>query len=244
MEERIRGSLGARGSLGKTRWRTIAGYELAPESELESLLLDLSRDLTKSLSARFELQHDIQPAITEGRLSVNWLTDYAIVSPRLEIDTENEVYAGLNMRFGVTRDPQSGDVIVTNRPVAQRGGVSARVYLDRDGDYRYTEGIDEYIEGVTVKAIHSGTNAPTNEEGIAFLYDLQSHRLTDIAIERDTFDDPFWIPAFEGVSVRPRPGSTTEINFPVHVSGEIDGTVYVTDKEGDQKPAKGQAVVI
>lgn len=239
VEERIRGSLGARGSLGKTRWRTIAGYELAPESELESLLLDLSRDLSKSLSARFELEHDIQPAITEGRLSVNWLTDYAIVSPRLEIDTEDEVYAGLNMRFGVTRDPKSGDVVVTNRPVAQRGGVSARVYLDPDGDHRYTEGIDKYIEGVTVKAVHSGTNATTNEDGIAFLYDLQSHRLTDIAIERDTFDDPFWIPAFEGVSIRPRPGSTTEIDFPVHVSGEIDGTVYVTDKDGDQKPAKG-----
>lgn len=239
VEERLRGAFSARGSMGKTRWRSIAGYELSPETELESLLLDLSRKMTKNLSARFELEHNVRPSLTTGTMSLNWLTDYAVISPRLEIDSENEVFASMNMRFGVTRDPHSGDIVVTNRPVAQRGGVSARVYLDRDGDYRYTEGIDEFLEGVTVKAVHSGGNAPTNEDGIAFLYDLQSNRLTDIEIERGTFDDPFWIPAFEGISVRPRPGSVTEVDFPVHISGEIDGTVYITDRAGDRRPAKG-----
>jgi hypothetical protein len=238
VEDRFDGSLGVRGGYKKFRWRSRLNYEIYPEKQLETLLFDLSRKLTKQLSARFELERDIEPGVTEGRISANYVNDKMILTPKLEMNTEEEVIASFNMRFGLTREPQAGELVITSKPVSQRGGVSARVYLDLDGDLVFSEG-DQILEGVNVKSLHSHGQAFTNEEGIAFLYDLQSNRLTDIVLDNNSFDDPFWISAKSGISVRPRPGSVTEVGFPVHVSGEVDGTVYLINADGDSRAAKG-----
>jgi hypothetical protein len=237
-DERFHGSFGVRGNYNKYRWRTRANYEISPETEVESLLFDLSRKVSKQLSARFELERNLDPGVTEGRVSANYVTDKFVVSPKLEMNTEEEVVASVNMRLGLTREPRTGELVMTSKPVSQRGGVSAKVYLDLDGNEIFSEG-DELLEGVNVKSLHTHGQAFTNEEGIAFIYDLQSNRLTDIVIDEQSFEDPFWISAKSGVSVRARPGATTEVEFPIHVSGEVDGTVYLTNDKGDSRPAKG-----
>jgi hypothetical protein len=39
--------------------------------------------------------------------------------------------------------------------------------------------------------------------------------------------DPLWTTALDGVRIVPRPGHAIQLDFPVFMSGEADGTVYL-----------------
>jgi hypothetical protein len=52
-------------------------------------------------------------------------------------------------------------------------------------------------------------------------------QLTDINLDTETLQDPAWVSGFEGVSILPRQGYVASVEFPIHMSGEIDGTVFV-----------------
>jgi hypothetical protein len=57
----------------------------------------------------------------------------------------------------------------------------------------------------------------------------------DITVDAQTLEDPYWAPERKGVRLVPRPGHVAELDFPVVLTSEIDGTVYLqgkTDRRG------------
>jgi hypothetical protein len=130
-------------------------------------------------------------------------------------------------------DPLSSSVVFSGRPVGGLGGVSALVYLDKDGSFSYNEG-DELLPDVTIEAVHANRRAETDENGVAFLYNLAAGQLTDVLVQDNSLPDALYVAGREGVAVLPRPGNTTELDFPIHMAGEIDGTVYKASLEGDK----------
>jgi len=66
----------------------------------------------------------------------------------------------------------------------------------------------------------------TNEEGVLLLTGLPAWRDVDVTIPPQGLEDPYWSPRFEGFTVRTRPGKAALVEFPVIVTGEIDGVVY------------------
>jgi len=83
----------------------------------------------------------------------------------------------------------------------------------------------------------------SDERGIAFIPDLEQNHLTDIVVDQSTFADSYDMSLFEGVSIRPHPGSVTKLDFPVVVSGEMDGQSSVASDSGTQ-PARNLQVVL
>ena len=67
----------------------------------------------------------------------------------------------------------------------------------------------------------------TDEDGIGFLTGLPAHQPLNLSVAPETVADPLWTIALDGVRVVPRPGHAMQLDFPVFLSGEIDGTVYV-----------------
>lgn len=61
---------------------------------------------------------------------------------------------------------------------------------------------------------------------------LPTRQYVDIAVDRQTLEDPYWAPLREGVRLVPRPGRPAELDFPVILTSEIDGTVYLLEKGG------------
>lgn len=235
-EDTLSGAASARGGLLGIMWRGGATYEAMPESEFRSLFLDASRKIAKDLMARFEVSHELVPSITEGRASLIWTGEHVTIAPSIRMDTEDQLQAALNVRFGLSQDPRDGSLAVSGKSLSGKGGVSALVYLDRNGDRVFSEG-DDLLKDVKVEAVHSGKKSFSGDDGIAFLYDLPVNRVTDVELDENTLEDPFWIPGFEGISVRPRAGMVTEVDFPVHISGEVDGTVYIEGSSGGRHPA-------
>ncbi|HWI10872.1 MAG TPA: carboxypeptidase-like regulatory domain-containing protein, partial [Burkholderiaceae bacterium] len=65
---------------------------------------------------------------------------------------------------------------------------------------------------------------------IAWLDRLPTRQGVDIAVDAQTLEDPYWASQRKGVRVLPRPGRVAEMDFPVVLTSEIDGTVYLIDK--------------
>ncbi len=213
------------GAYGANRFRLASEYAIKPDSELRNILARYNRRFSKKLDVELGVTNRVQSAITEYSGKIDWQAGFIRLTPTVTYDTNKNFFAGLNTRFGVLRDPSDGRVKVYGRNVANLGGVSAFVFLDKDGDGKFN-GDDEPIEGVIVKAPQNGGRIVTDENGIALFSAMTALRKTDIYLDKDSLQDPTWVSGFEGVSIIPRQGYIAEVKFPVHYAGEIDGSVY------------------
>jgi len=81
--------------------------------------------------------------------------------------------------------------------------------------------------------LNSGySQSRTDENGIAFITAIQPYQSMDVIIAPETLADPLWHPALDGINILPRPGNSMVIDFPIFMTGEIDGTVYLS--KGDK----------
>jgi hypothetical protein len=225
------GAFSARGRAFNTLIRGTLDYEILPETNITQYLLRLSRGITPKVDIDVDLRHKPLEKYSIAEVGVNWTGDHMILSPSISYDSNQAINAFMNMRFGLARDPYNDKIVMSGRQVTSNGGVSAKVFLDRDGDNIFSDG-DELLEGVVVEAIHARREAETDANGEAFLYNLPTTLVTDIAVQEGSAFDPAWVSGFPGISLRPRPGHVTRIEFPIHMSGEVDGVLYARNPGG------------
>ncbi|MBI2233933.1 MAG: hypothetical protein HYU57_02860, partial [Micavibrio aeruginosavorus] len=236
-EELFNGDFSVRGRALKALWRAGVGYEIKPDNGITDYRLGVSRAISKTVHGDASIKHDTIDNYTIGEVALDWEGEKVNISPSVSYDSDSVIDAQVSMRFGLTRDPYTGDILMRGKNVSGKGGVSARVFLDRNGDSLYSEG-DELLEGVSVRAIQSNRTMETDKNGEVFLYDLPAGELTDVVVEEGGSMDATWISGFPGVSVRPRPGLVSRVEFPIHMSGEIDGTLYARISSEKPHPLK------
>ncbi len=223
------------GSYGRNRLRIAADYKIKPDSELENVLAKYSRDITNDLDFEMAVNRRPQTNFTEYSAKIDWQAGFMRISPSVSYNNEQDFFAGLNTRFGVLKEPShgridGGGIKTYDRNLTNSGIVSAFVYLDKNGDGNFN-GDDEPLEDVIVTSLQNGGRKYTDENGVALFTSMSNLRLTDVFIDPDALQDPVWVSGSEGVSILPRAGYVAEINFPVHISGEIDGYIYARDHE-------------
>jgi hypothetical protein len=148
-------------------------------------------------------------------------------------DTEKNFAAFLNMRFGLVYDGMKKSYDLTRQQITNQGTVDAFVYFDKDGNKKF-DGTDEPIKDARVTSVQVTRAKQTDETGYAHLFNLPEYEPTDIVLEQSSLSDPYMVPGFDGASVYPAPGRPVRIEFPVHLSGELDGTVYRQTPRGLQ----------
>lgn len=226
------------GGFGKNRLRLTADYNIAPEARLDRVSANLRRYITPKAEGELDLQHYTDPKLTEGSVRLNWDAGFANISPGVTYNSDNDVVATLNTRFGLARNPATGSIKMFDRAISTYGGVSAFVYLDKNGDSIFNEG-DEPIEGATISAPQNGGRQTTDENGYAIFHNMSQLRLTDVFVDSSNLPDPYWVAGCKGVSVVPREGHVYALEFPVHMSGEVDGMVYARDNAGNSSAVRG-----
>jgi hypothetical protein len=232
-DTRTDGNTNIRGSLWRNNWRAGARYNISPVFEPVEYSLDISRRLKRNLRGTLDVEHKPLSDETEGRASLSFTGQHLTLSPSVTYDDDKNLGAFVNLRTALAYDPHSEKAVFTGRSIERNGGVSAFVYLDKDGDLKFSED-DEPLRDVEVRALHANRSAETNENGVAFIYNLPSGRVTDTFVEENTLPDAFFIAGTEGVSVAPRAGQVTQVDFPIHISGEIDGTIYKQELGGNK----------
>lgn len=241
-EDVIDASASVSGRALGNRLRLSANYDVKPEGELNSVTASLNRRVNKDVDVDFSVVQRPQNSLTEYQARLDWQAGFIRISPSIRYNSESDFFAGLNTRFGFLKDPSDGKVRFYDENLTSRGLVSAYVFLDHDGDGKFGDG-DEPLPDVMVRAPQSGHRVRTDENGVALFHRLQLLKLTDIYVDGETLQDPTWISGFEGVSVYPREGYVAQVDFPVHVSGEIDGTLYANVVGSDIDGVKPQPVV-
>ncbi len=225
------------GSFGRDRVRLRSNYQLKPENQLTSVNLTYTHDFNRDLDMDLELDRSIDPSLTEVSAQLNWLAGWGRISPSIRYNSDNDFFAGLNTNFGWARDPQGGGSRTFDQSITGNGGISVFVFLDENGDGQFNNN-EQPLEGVTVRALQNGGREQTNENGIAFFNRVRELKLTDVVLEEDTLEDPYWISGFEGASILPREGYVAELQFPIHIAGELDGTLYARRQNQKATPLR------
>lgn len=213
------------GRYSKNNIRFISNYEIQPDAGLDSLTATLRRRVFENSTFDLDLRHQVDPDLTEVSSRLNWQAGFARISPSITYNSDNDVFAGLSTSFGIAKDPITNNIYSFDRNITSNGAMSVQVFLDQNGDGIFNEGEDP-LEDIQVRALQNGGQVKTDAKGIAFFNNMAELRRTDVIIDEDSLKDPFWISGFEGVSVLPREGYVAELSYPIHIAGEMDGTLY------------------
>ncbi len=226
-ETRVTDSLSGRYSFGKVFARAGVNYNIKPDAAVNDYFSQVTYQPNNRFSGDIQVEHEPDPRLTRGRLSLNYRHDKFRVTPFVEADTDSKMAAGVRLLTTFVDEPGKTLPMITSDRVAGRGLVSSFVFHDKDGNGLYDTGKDQPLPDVIVESVNVKRREATNAEGFSLIKDLPENFVTDIRVDQATLPDTFMIPGFEGVSVFPRAGQMVELAFPIHMSGEIDGTIYV-----------------
>lgn len=229
-ETRVDNTFAARVSRG--RFFTTAGvnYNIRPDSEVDNYFGQVSYYPTSRLSSDLTVAYDPKKTLTEARATVNYRHDKFRISPYVDVDSDSNVETGMRLSSTFIDRPNSTLPIMTSKKIIGRGLVSSFVFYDKNGNNIFDEG-DEPLPDVYVESVNISRREPTDDKGYSLIKDLPEKFATDIRIDQSSLPDPFMIPGFKGASVFPKSGEMINLSFPVHLGGEIDGTVYF-DNDG------------
>lgn len=238
----IEGYIQGTSQLGPLRTRGIVNYDIKPDTEITGVGLSNFLRIDERLSSELILNHEFKDTDTSSaRLKMNWNTGKFILSPEVYADTSGDYGGLLSFNMSLGREPRTGRIQSSSESLADTGGVSARVFRDKNLNGLYDKG-DEPIKGARVKALQSHKSAETDGEGIAFVTGLKKYKPTDVALDTDSLEDPFQEPLVKGNSIFPRPGHVDVMEIPVVTTGEVDGTVFKEGKDGIRTPLANRTI--
>ncbi|MBL4902563.1 MAG: hypothetical protein JKY62_07915 [Desulfocapsa sp.] len=233
----IDGNLNVSGNAGPVRILAGMQYDLGEKNKITRYSLSSHWQMNNTLSGGFDLIHDddlYQRTTATARL--DWDAGFATFSPHLSYDSDNNVSVAATMSFSLGPDPVSPSwaIAMSSERKANSGAAKALVYHDANNNQVFDEG-DTQLPEVDVLATQARKSAATGESGHAAITGLTAYSPTDIKVDVDTLEDPFWQPSLAGTAILPRPGHVDYVEFPVVSTGEVDGTVYSTDGQGVMK---------
>ncbi len=215
------------GNVGNFRVRGQAGYLLRPSAKVSTLALTADRSLGAGYLLNVGLNHTFLDSTTTLTSSLNKSFGSFAVALTGGITSRRDFNIGVQVFMAIGRDPGGSQWIFSAVPMAETGGVSARVFIDSNGN-GVMDADESPLSNVGFLVNSSNHPARTDSSGVAYIGHLAGNRPTDIGINAATIEDPQLASMVKGLRVIPRPGNVTRMGFPVASTGEIDGTVSLT----------------
>jgi len=138
----------------------------------------------------------------------------------------------LSFTIGIGHEPRIDTWKPEYRPVASQGAISTMAYLDKNANGKKDDD-EQGLPGVKIRINGGDVPQPADENGVIYVTGLEPYRNFDLDIALETLEDPLWQPSVKGTRINLRPGHVAQVNFPIQVTGEIDGTI--TAQLGNQQ---------
>lgn len=212
-------------------------YSIRPDLQLDRIAMTGDQQLESGLLASAGVSRAIETGRTRYLVGLSKLEGAFGLGVTVNYTSPGGFGASVLLSVSVGRDPRDGSWHHQARPLAGFGALSARAFLDANGNGRFDLG-EEPIADAGFLLNGAGGLARTDPAGGAFLANLSPYQDVDLTLATSTLEDPFWKPAVDGVRILPRPGKVAVIDFPVLVTGEITGTVYL-ERGGTSREASG-----
>lgn len=214
-------------------------YRLAPETSIRSAYAAATWAINDRLRLRANLNHSFD-LLTSDRVSLGliWSAARWIASINASYSSDGRYQISANLFTSLQRidDGWHAD----SRSGTASASVLAHVFLDRNGNGRFDPG-DKPLPKVRFWAGFGGRAPETDDAGQAVLTQLPANQSTLVRLREDSLENPYWVPVHVAQQVNARAGQTVTLPFPVMISSEIDGTVYLEDKNG-RNPAANVAL--
>ena len=220
------GALLVGGHLYRTSLRGELQYAIEPDSELTRGILSVERHFGMKTTGRVSADRTFTgQEVTTLSAALSHRFDIAALGVNGTWGDDGSASAFLTLSFAFGREPRTGDWGMYSDAVADNGAVSARVFLDNDADGVYGPD-DTPVEGAMFDTGRGLIRETTNKDGVLLLTGLPAWRDVDVVIPPQGLEDPYWSPKSDGFAIKTRPGRVSLVDFPVIVTGEIDGMVY------------------
>lgn len=231
--ELIDGTSRLQGRLGRIYSRFGVDYTLYPVNEITSYEAEFNRSITSQLQAELTLRDSRINDLKSADLGLSWQSDKFSVTSNINYDSQDNWQLGVYSRFSLGFDTQNNHYFVSKQSLTTTGTLMLRVFLDQNNNGTMDEG-EQGVAGVKVKGLQNYRQAITDEQGIALLTSMPANRTTDIVLDKDSFPDPFLVPAHEGFSITPRAGFIEYMDYPINNSSEVEGVVYLHKGETNE----------
>lgn len=205
------------------------GYTLKPEANLETVVLSADKQLGERYLLNLGLVRSVSGRETLYTANLNKSLGSYGLGLGMSYSSLGSLTMGLQLFIAMGREPRQSQWWFDAQPKADGGAASVRIFLDNNANGLMDVG-EEPIQNAAITVNGSRALARTNGAGIAWLDRLPIRQGVDIAIDTQTLEDPYWVPQRKGVRFVPRPGHAAELDFPVILTSEIDGTVYLVEK--------------
>lgn len=211
-------------------FRGQLSYNLAPQAELASVALTADKYLAEGYRLTLGIAHSFQSP--ETRYTAGFtksLGQFGLGVNASYLDS-GDIAVGMQFFLSLGRDPRKADWLLDAQPMANTGAASVRMFLDNNNNGVMDPGEDP-LEGAGFTINGGRRQVRTDAQGIAHMRQLPIKQRVDIGVDTSTLSDPQWAPEVAGHSLVPRPGRVAELDFPVRMTTEIDGTVYLFEHE-------------
>ncbi len=151
------------------------------------------------------------------------------------VATDGSLTLGLTLSVSFAGTP-NGHLLTSSRPIADRGSLAARVFLDRNLDGIYDSG-DELLPKATLDIDHRRDFLEQNVVGDIVRTGIDPYRRTNVSVNEASLTDPYMKPV-DGTSFVPRPGHMAKIDLPVVETAEAEGALQLAD-QNEPRPLAG-----
>ena len=222
----VDGAFQVSGNVGRFRVGAQAGYLIQPKAQLSALAVSADHALAAGYLLNISSGYTFQDSVFRLTSSLNKSFGGYAVALTAGVTSRREFTVGVQIFTSVARDPRRSQWMLDAVPGAESGAISARVFVDRNGNGVMDEG-EEPVRNVGFLVNSSNHPVRTDASGIAYVGHLLGNRNTDVSVNSATVEDPQLVSSLRGVRVTPRPSNVSQIDFPLVLTGEIDGTVYL-----------------
>jgi hypothetical protein len=220
------GALQVASDVGRLHLRGQVNYDLKPGSRLSALALSSDSMLAAGYLLNVSAARTFAKGESRLNTSINKSMGSYAVALSAGFSNRGESQVGIQLFSSFGRDPRKSQWIFDALPMTESGAVSARVFVDRNGNGVMDAGEQPIADaGFVVNGAQYG--ARTDADGIAYLDHLPANRNVNLSVNVATLEDPQLSNQRKGVRVVPRQGNVAQIDFPLTLTGEIDGTVFL-----------------
>ncbi|MFK7733557.1 MAG: collagen binding domain-containing protein [Pseudomonadales bacterium] len=216
----------------KTSLRWSLNYGLKPKIEPSSVSASILWRAKEKFFSQFVFSSDFgEQGSNNLGFAMNYRFPRVTVSSAMLLSNSGKPSIQLSADFSLAREHR-GRWTVNADSMANEGRLKARVFLDHDYDGAFSE-VDEPIDGVKFLGRHDWKQRRTNNEGIVYLSGLRTEVQSNVTLENKSLADPYWRTNFTGAQIVSHPGGLQQLDVPIHVTVEAEGSLYV---QGDNSP--------
>lgn len=138
---------------------------------------------------------------------------------------------GLRLQVSFGREPRTGRWVAEAQPMAALGAVSARAFMDRNGNGSLDPG-ETVIPASRFKSAEAPVESRIQDGTVTFQTHLPAGQEIPIRLDPTSLDDPALQSTVKAYRIVPRSGRVALLDFPVATFGEITGTTRIRRPEG------------